>query len=229
MRGFAALILSAFVVVVAWFNFFLLAEPMHQVLGTTEWFVPPVGVVPAANFGAVGMICIEVLIGVALFEILGFTNLFELAAHMTRLWKIVLGSILFGFMLFLSYAEASLAVSREELVALAEQVSGSASINVALVLAVNVIIGGLMPWFMALAAWPIEILLKDFKHALRLVFAALLKLLSLPFSLIGFVFRWLSEFFWALYYAIFVAVPEKIVGFIAALYAEMRRPQIAPQ
>lgn len=222
MRGFAALILSAFVVAVAWFNFFLLAEPMQQVLGTTEWYVPPVGIVSSANFGAVGIICIEILIGFALFEVLGFTNLFEIGAHMARLWRIVLAAVLFAFMLLLSYCEAGLAVSREELVVLSDAAQGDANVNPMLALTVNIIIGALMPWFMALAAWPIEILLKDFKHALRLVFAALLKLLALPFALIGFFFRWISEFFWAIYFAIFVAVPQRVVQFVGGIYRDMR-------
>lgn len=196
-------------------NFQLIAMPMAELVPSTA----QVSGMPVSNIAALVVVLLEVTAGVFLMEMLGVTNLFpRMQTLPTSRRRLILG-VAVGALLVLSCVEASLAILREHIVdaenALNVALAGEAAQAVETATASRIpmvgqaVLGFVLPWVLAMAAVPLEMLIATGSVVLVSVLSLLLAGLGVLMRVTGRVLRYLLE---VVRYAfdVYIAVPLMI-------------------
>lgn len=143
-------------------NFQLIALPMSELVPSTTH----IGGVPVATIAAMVIVLLEVTAGVFLMEMLGVTNLFPNLQTLPRGRRRLILGIAVGGLFVLASVEASLAVLREQIVAAenalnlslagSEAIEAVSTSNIPMI--GQAVLGFVLPWILAMAAIPLELL-----------------------------------------------------------------------
>ncbi|MEL7369958.1 MAG: hypothetical protein AAFN74_13650 [Myxococcota bacterium] len=187
-----AISLIVFVVAVAGgaINFQLIALPMAELVPSTSRITG----IPVSQVAALVIVLLEVTAGVFMMEMLGVTKLFPNLQTLRSSRRRLILVIAVGGLFVLATVEASLAVLREQIVetenalnltlAGSEAVDSVATSNIPMI--GQAVLGFILPWILAMAAIPLELLVMSGS-------AITVALIAIGLQLIGGVLRVLGH------------------------------------
>ncbi len=165
----------------AFVNFQLIALPMSELVPAGA----RVGGIPVATVSALVIVLMETALGIFAMDMLGITDLFpKLHGVPVSRRRMLLGLSLLG-LLFLACVESSLAVLRESIAeadaALKLSLAGEEARRVTeastsrIPVVGQAVLGFVLPWILAMAAIPLEMLLDSGRHVLATLVILLLQ------------------------------------------------------
>jgi hypothetical protein len=165
----------------AFVNFQLIALPMSELVPAGA----RIGGVPVATVSALVIVLMETALGIFAMDMLGITDLFpKLHGVPVSRRRMLLGLSLLG-LLFLAGVESSLAVLRESIAeadaALKLSLAGEEARRITdastsrIPVIGQAVLGFILPWILALAAIPLEMLLDSARHVLAALVVLLLQ------------------------------------------------------
>lgn len=163
-------------------NFFLIKRPLDTLFVDGGYVFA--GGVTMAEVCAATVIVIEAVIGFFFLESLRITkvlpNFHALGPRARAVWA----SIFFLILAMLAAIEASLAIWRENLMALSAAVEAGGAVDLgAAPLVFQILLGVMMPFILALVAIPLETFLKNARVVALFLFSGALQLVALPLGL----------------------------------------------
>ena len=214
-----SLIVFAVAVGGAAINFQLIALPMAELVPSTTRITG----IPVSTIAALVIVLLEVTAGIFLMEMLGVTKLFPNLHTLPRSRRRLILFIAVGGLFVLASVEASLAVLREQIVAaenaLNLSLAGSEAIEAAstsnIPMIGQAVLGFVLPWILAMAAIPLELLVTSGSAVTVAVVAAGLQLFGGGLRVIGHGLRHLFTAVQFLYDA-YIAVPLQIERLVAS-------------
>ncbi len=183
-RFFFAAAFIPFIAMAGVLNFFLIERPLESLFDETGYVVA--GVATLSEVSAATIIVIEAVLGFFFLESLRITrvlpNFHELAPRVRAVWA----SVFFVFLLGFSAIEAALAFWRKALIdrEMLVEFANAPDLGAA-PLIVQVALGMLMPFVLALIAIPLEVFLRNARIVGLFCAAGLFHLLALPFFVFG--------------------------------------------
>ena len=164
----------------AFVNFQLIALPMSELVPAGA----RIGGLPVATISALVIVLMETALGIFLMDMLGVTDLFPKLQGIPVSRRRMLLGLSFAGLFFLAGVESSLAVLRESIAAAdaalkmslagdeARVVTEASTSNIPVI--GQAVLGFVLPWILAMAAIPLEMLLDSGRHvAATLVVATL--------------------------------------------------------
>ncbi|MEO1336538.1 MAG: hypothetical protein AAFV29_12885 [Myxococcota bacterium] len=171
-------------------NFQLIALPMAELVPSTSRITG----IPVSQVAALVIVLLEVTAGVFMMEMLGVTKLFPNLQTLRSSRRRLILVIAVGGLFVLATVEASLAVLREQIVetenalnltlAGSEAVDSVATSNIPMI--GQAVLGFILPWILAMAAIPLELLVMSGS-------AITVALIAIGLQLIGGVLRVLGH------------------------------------
>ena len=157
-------------------NFQLIALPMAELVPSTTRITG----IPVSTIAALVIVLLEVTAGVFLMEMLGVTRLFPNLQTLPRSRRRLILIIAIGGLFTLASVEASLAVLREQIVtaenalnlslAGGEAIEAVSTSNIPMI--GQAVLGFVLPWILAMAAIPLELLVSSGSAVVVAMFAA---------------------------------------------------------
>lgn len=229
--------ISAFVLLIAvggaMINFHLIAHPMSEMVGGSNYIDMGFVAFRTADIAALVIILIEIAIGLFLMESLRITRLFPVIGALSDKMRIRMVWICFAFLLALASVESGLAYMREILA------QDDASLRASLVTAQGVVslshsgrwittaaqmgMGFILPFALTLVAIPLESFVQSARTVLGLAAVALLRALGSALRLIGNVARSGGQVLVHVYDMLIFA-PMAVEKLLAARAASAARP-----
>jgi hypothetical protein len=204
----------------AFINFQLIALPMSELVPSGA----RIGSLPVATVSALVIVCMEVVVGIFVMDMLGITELFPRLSTISASRRHLILAVALGGLFFLASVESSLAILREKIVeadaALKMALAGSADTIVGQATSSKIpvigqaVLGFILPWILAMVAIPLEMCLDSGRHVLAtLAVLALYGLANLA-RLVGQILRYLGHATEHLY-DVYISIPlriERMVG-----------------
>ena len=161
-------------------NFQLIALPMSELVPSTT----RISGIPISTIAALVIVLLEVTAGLFLMEMLGVTKLFPNLQTLPRSRQRLILAVAVMGLFILASVEASLAVLREQIVeaenALNLSLAGSEEVEVAstsnIPMIGQAVLGFVLPWILAMAAIPLELLVTSGSVVAVAIFATSLQL-----------------------------------------------------
>ena len=199
-------------------NFQLIALPMSELVPSTTRITG----IPVSTIAALVIVLLEVTAGIFLMEMLGVTKLFPNLQTLPRSRQRLILFIAVVGLFVLASVEASLAVLREQIVtaenALNLSLAGSDEIEAATTSDIPMIgqavLGFVLPWILAMAAIPLELLVTSGSAVLIAICASGLQLLGGLLRVTGHGLRHTFTAFRFMYDA-YIALPLQLERMIA--------------
>ncbi|KCZ91812.1 hypothetical protein [Hyphomonas johnsonii] len=186
----------------AFLNFFLIARPMAEIVGDGLQILG----MPLPTAAALVVIFLEAVAGIVLMEAAGVTKLgffltIGVAGRRILFWAA------FAFLCGFSFFEAILAMQRDSLIILDQQTQVMAlgdlvveePAGVSLIMIAQIMLAVVIPWLLAIAAIPLETVVKNSVFLLRIVGHVILVFLSNFFRLLSTVVKSVGLFLLRLY------------------------------
>ncbi len=194
-------------------NFQLIALPMSELVPSTTRITG----IPVSTIAALVIVLLEVTAGVFLMEMLGVTKLFPNLQTLPRSRRRLILGIAVGGLFVLASVEASLAVLREQIVAAenalnlslagSEEIEAASTSNIPMV--GQAVLGFVLPWILAMAAIPLELLVTSGSVVVVALAATGLQLFGGGLRVVGHGLRHTFSGLRFLYDA-YIAVPLKV-------------------
>lgn len=175
----------------AFINFQLIALPMSELVPSGA----RIGGFPVATISALVIVCMEIVVGIFLLDLLGITELFPRLGTLSRSRRRLLLGFALGGLFFLAAVESSLAVLRERIVeadaALKLALAGTQETAVGEAARSNIpligqaVLGFVLPWILAMVAIPLEMALDSGRHVAANAMALLLHAFGHVARLVG--------------------------------------------
>lgn len=190
--------ISAFVLAIAVggaaINFSLIARPMAEMVGGTDF----IGSFRIADIAALVIILVEVSMGLFLMESLRITRLFPVIGALPDKMRVRMIWITFGILLMLASIEAGLAYMREIL--LQDQLATTALLRgdgaqilpgkeLWITTAAQMGMGFVLPFALVFVAIPLETFVQSFRTVFGVVIMGLLRSLALAMRIAGNAFK----------------------------------------
>lgn len=204
---FAAVIVLAVALAGTFLNYQLIARPMAELVGEGA----RVGGIRVSEAASITLILLEAATGLVLMEALTVTRMLPNFDRMgPRLAHVIAGAAVF-FLLIFSVVEVFLAFQRETLIGLeedllaaasglspaAEPAEGGGGISFAAI--AQGLLGGAIPWILAIAAIPLETVLRHSPLVIQVAWRATLALAAFALGLAGWAIRQLGQVLMQLY------------------------------
>jgi hypothetical protein len=210
----------------AMINFNLIARPMQEMVGGSDYIMN----YRVSDIAALVIILVEVSMGLFLMESLRITRLFPVIGSLPDKVRIRMIFVSFGFLLLLASIEAGLAYMRELLsqddAALLSSLSGTASAHTQssgawITTASQMGMGFVLPFALTFIAIPLESFIHSFRTVMGVIIVSVLHFLAYTTRFLGSASLGLSKMFISIYdLIIFIPlwVEEVLMG---------KRPQAA--
>ena len=179
----------------AMINFNLIARPMQEMVGGSNYILG----YKVANIAALVIILVEITMGLFLMESLRITRLFPVVGALDDKIRIRMVWISFGLLLTLASIEAGLAYMREMLsqddaALVASLVQNPAATSVTnphlwITTAAQMVMGFILPFALTFVALPLESFVHSSRTVLGLLGTVLLRTLASVLRLLGNIFR----------------------------------------
>ena len=185
-------------------NFNLIARPMAEMVGGTNF----IGSWRVADIAALVIILVEISMGLFLMESLRITRLFPVIGALPDKWRVIMAWIALGLLTSLAAVEAGLAYMREVL--LQDELATSALLRgeggfalgnefVWITTAAQMGMGFILPFALTFVAIPLESFIQSLRTVLGVVVVGFLRGLAATLRLLGDGCRHLGRFLIDLY------------------------------
>jgi hypothetical protein len=192
VQFFVAALVLAVAIGGAAINFSLIARPMAEMVGGTNF----IGVFRTADIAALVIIMVEISMGLFLMESLRITRLFPVIGALPDKMRVRMIWVTFAILLMLASVEAGLAYMREVLMqdelATSALLRGGAELLPSefawITTAAQMGMGFILPFALVFVAIPLETFVHSLRTVLGLIGIGFLRLLSFMLRLLGSLF-----------------------------------------
>ncbi len=214
-------------------NFYLIQSPMSVVMASDANALELMGLDPSV-LGAASIVAFEFVAGIVFIELLGYTKIFGFISSGEEAWslarKVVIGLSALLIAVF-SALEVGLAWYRNEIIeqslalkAFIDSPSGIKTVESAFdasPLYIQMTLGGLVPWILAIAVISLERVVRFLPVLFFGVFSILLFLVWFPLIAFGTAFERFNSFLIALF-DVAVLPPTRVAKFVESLWESSR-------